>query len=104
MAKFIVEFRYGVDRAQRQEFHPAHADYLHNLADRGVLLLGGPLVGENAGLLCYEVADRAELQRVLDDEPYIKAGIVAETRIQQWNPGKGSLAAAPSRSAPPGGA
>lgn len=104
MAKFIVEFRYGVDRARRQEFHPAHADYLRSLADRGVLLLGGPLVGENGGLLCYEVADRVELQRVLDDEPYVKAGIVAETRIRQWDASKGSLAAAASRSAPPGSA
>ena len=54
MAKFVVEFQYHVDREQRQTVHPAHADYLHSLAGRGVLLLAGPLVRENGGLLIYE--------------------------------------------------
>ena len=68
MAKFIVEFQYNVDRGQRQAYHEAHASYLYSLAERGVLLLGGPLVAENAGLLLYEVADREELERVLAAE------------------------------------
>jgi uncharacterized protein YciI len=90
VAKFVVEFQYHVDREQRQTVHPAHADYLHSLAGRGVLLLAGPLVRENGGLLIYEVENREELQRVLDSEPYVKAGFVAESRIRQWQPGKGS--------------
>jgi uncharacterized protein len=98
VAKFVVEFQYQVSRAERQAVNPAHADYLYRLAERGVLLLGGPLVDGNSGLLIYEVADRAELQAVLDDEPYIKAGFVAESRIHQWEPGKGSWVAALSQS------
>jgi uncharacterized protein YciI len=93
VAKFIVEFRYNVDRGGRQAYHPAHASYLHSLAERGVLLLAGPLVDENAGLLLYEVEDREELERVLDSEPYVQAGVVAERRILEWQPGKGSWAA-----------
>ncbi|MET9799317.1 YciI family protein [Streptomyces sp. NPDC006368] len=98
MAKFVVEFEYNVDRAGRQGLHPAHAENLYRLADSGVLLLGGPLVGENAGLLLYEAADRDELQRILDDEPYVKGGIVASTRIREWEPGKGSWISALNRS------
>ncbi|MEV0036478.1 YciI family protein [Streptomyces sp. NPDC056909] len=98
MAKFVVEFEYNVDRAGRQHLHPAHAENLYSLADRGVLLLAGPLVDENAGLLVYEVGDREELQKILDDEPYVKGGIVARTRIQQWAPGKGSWITALDRS------
>ncbi|MEC4015056.1 YciI family protein [Streptomyces sp. H27-D2] len=94
MAKFIVEFEYNVDRAGRQELHPAHAQNLRDLADSGVLLLGGPLPDENAGLLLYEVEDRQSLQELLDDEPYVKGGVVARTRIRQWAPGKGSWVAA----------
>ncbi|MET7987658.1 MULTISPECIES: YciI family protein [unclassified Streptomyces] len=90
MAKFVVEFEYSVDREGRQGLHPAHAENLHRLARSGVLLLGGPLADENAGLLLYEVEDRAELQKVLDAEPYVQGGIVAGTRIRQWSPGKGS--------------
>ena len=90
MAKFVVEFEYNVDRTGRQGLHPAHAENLYRLAEKGVLLLGGPLVGENSGLLVYEVETRDELQRILDDEPYVKGGLVARTRIQEWAPGKGS--------------
>ncbi|MGW1074437.1 YciI family protein [Streptomyces sp. NPDC002537] len=98
MAKFVVEFEYNVDRAGRQGLHPAHAENLHGLAGRGVLLAAGPLVGENAGLLVYDVENREELQRLLDDEPYVKGGVVARTRIKEWAPGKGSWIAAPDRS------
>ncbi|WNI15006.1 YciI family protein [Actinacidiphila sp. ITFR-21] len=96
MAKFVVEFEYNVDRAGRQHLHPAHAENLYRLADRGVLLLGGPLVGENAGLLLYEVGSRAELEQLLAEEPYVTGGVVAGTRVQEWEPGKGSWAAAHS--------
>ena len=90
MGKFVVELQYNVDRSRRETIHPDHARYLHRLAGAGVLLLGGPLVGENAGLLIYDVPDREQLQKVLDEEPYVKAGFVAESRIRQWQPGRGS--------------
>jgi len=96
VAKFVVEFEYNVDRAGRQGLHPAHAENLYRLADNGVLLLGGPLVGENSGLLVYEVESREALQRILDEEPYVKGGVVARTRIQEWAPGKGSWISAVS--------
>ncbi|MCX4988860.1 MULTISPECIES: YciI family protein [unclassified Streptomyces] len=94
MTKFVVEFEYNVDRAGRQGLHPAHAENLYRLADSGVLLLGGPLVGENAGILLYEAENRAELQRILDEEPYVTGGVVASIRIREWSPGKGSWVAA----------
>ncbi|MER5481200.1 YciI family protein [Streptomyces sp. NPDC002734] len=97
MAKYVVEFSYNVDRAGRQGLHPAHAENLYRLAESGVLLLGGPLVGENCGLLVYEVESRDELDRILDEEPYVKGGLVADTRIREWAPGKGSWAAARNR-------
>jgi len=100
MATFVVEFQYRVSREQRQAVHLAHADYLHRLAERGVLLLAGPLVDENGGLLIYEVADREELQQVLDGEPYVRAGLVAETRVRQWRPGKGSWLPTPAAPTP----
>lgn len=90
MAIFVVEFQYNVDRAGREPFHPAHAQYLAQLAERGVLLLGGPLVGTNGGLLVYAAENRTELQKVLDGEPYIQGGLVDEIRIREWKPGKGS--------------
>jgi uncharacterized protein YciI len=93
VAIFVVELRYRVERAAREPSHPAHAAYLRELTERGVLLLGGPLVGDNCGLLVYRTADRAELDRVLAEEPYVKAGVVAESLVREWQPGKGSWVA-----------
>jgi uncharacterized protein YciI len=97
VATFVVEFRYRVDGAERQAVHPDHVANLRDLAERGVLLLGGPLVDDNGGLLIYEVADRDELQAVLDTEPYLKAGFVAESRVLEWQPRMGSWTAGLTR-------
>jgi hypothetical protein len=42
----------------------------------------------------YEVASREELDQLLAEEPYITGGVVAGTRVREWDPGKGSWAAA----------
>lgn len=101
MPKYVVEFQYTVDRAGRQPLHPAHTENLHRLAEDGVLLLAGPLTDENGGLLLYEAEDRAHLKRLLEDEPYVKGGIVARTRIREWAPGKGSWITDRNRPAQP---
>ncbi|AHH95129.1 hypothetical protein GCM10010174_56060 [Kutzneria viridogrisea] len=87
---FVVELQYNVDRAGREPSHRAHAEYLASLTERGVLRGAGPLVDANGGLLVYDVPDRAALQEVLDNEPYVQAGLVAQTLVREWNPGKGS--------------
>jgi|HubBroStandDraft_1064217.scaffolds.fasta_scaffold11690_3 uncharacterized protein YciI len=87
---FAVEFHYLVSREQREPAHPEHAANLKALAERGALLLAGPLPDDNAGLLIYDVGDRAELQRILDDEPYAAAGYIGQVRVRRWQPGKGS--------------
>ncbi|ASU78660.1 hypothetical protein CDG81_10670 [Actinopolyspora erythraea] len=90
MTKYVVEFQYNVDREGRQSRHPEHASNLNRLAEDGVLLLAGPLTDDNAGLLLYEAEDRDHLQRLLDDEPYVRGGLVARIRVREWAPGKGS--------------
>lgn len=92
MAFFAVTLRYNVSKAERQAHHGAHAAYLHDLSEQGVLLLAGPLSEENAGLLIYEAEDLDQLQKVLDNEPYIIAGVVADMNVVVWAPEKGSLA------------
>jgi uncharacterized protein len=91
VAIFVVKFQYNVSRAQRESEHAAHSDYLHRLAQSGALLLAGPLVDGNGGLLIYNAENRVALQQILDDEPYVRAGFVADRRIEEWRPGKGSL-------------
>lgn len=85
MARFVVEIVYGEDRDRWLQARPAHRQYCQQLAGRGVLLVGGPFEDERGALLIYEVADADELRRVLDADPYAKAGVLAETTIREWN-------------------
>lgn len=90
MTLFAVELVFHVDRDARLAVRPAHRDYLGQLAERGVLRLAGPWGNDTGALLVYEVADRDELRQVLDADPYTAAGVVAETRIREWQPVTGA--------------
>lgn len=90
MATFVVELRYGSDRDRRMDVRPAHREYARGLADRGILLAGGPYTDDAGAQLIYQVADRAELDDVLARDPYTEAEVIAETTVREWNPVTGS--------------
>lgn len=90
MTLFAVELLFDSDRDKRLAVRPAHREYLGQLTERGVLRLSGPWADETGALLIYAVADRAELQAVLDADPYAPAGVVAETTIHEWLPISGA--------------
>ncbi|QIZ35115.1 YciI family protein [Saccharopolyspora sp. ASAGF58] len=85
MSKFVVDLVYGEDEERRLEVRPAHREYCRELADRGVLLAGGPFADKLGAQLIYEAADADELQKVLDADPYTEAGVIAKTTVREWN-------------------
>ncbi|PKW13257.1 YciI family protein [Saccharopolyspora spinosa] len=85
MAKFVVDLVYGEDEERRLGVRPAHREYCRELADRGVLLAGGPFADNLGAQLIYEAADADELQKVLDADPYTEAGVIAKTTVREWN-------------------
>ncbi|PRW62759.1 YciI family protein [Actinopolyspora mortivallis] len=90
MTTFVVEIRYTSDRELLERTRPAHREYARSLAERGVLLAGGPLVDGTGGLLVYATADRDELDSLLAADPYTEAGVIAETTVREWKPLTGS--------------
>ncbi|GAA0506579.1 hypothetical protein GCM10011581_41980 [Saccharopolyspora subtropica] len=84
MARFAVELVYGEDQEHRLRVRPAHREYSRGLAERGVLLAGGPFADQTGALIIYEAADRDELQKILDADPYTEAGVIAKTTIREW--------------------
>ncbi|MGI8308976.1 YciI family protein [Saccharopolyspora hattusasensis] len=85
MSKFVVDLVYGEDEERRLEVRPAHREYCRELADRGVLLAGGPFADKLGAQLIYEAADADEVQKVLDADPYTEAGVIAKTTVREWN-------------------
>lgn len=90
MATFVVELVYGPDTDRRLEVRPAHREYSRKLAEEGALLAGGPYADEKGAMIVYAAADRDELQRILDADPYAEAGVIAETTVREWHVVTGS--------------
>ena len=69
----------------RKSNRDAHLAYI---AETGVVTMAGPLLddaGEMAGsLVILDVADKAAAQNWADNDPYAKAGLFADVRIQPW--------------------
>ena len=70
----------------------AHRAYLLGLKDRGLLLVSGPLNPRHGGALLLRVPDEgagAALDRIRDEDPYIKAGMV-QYELLPWAPNLGA--------------
>ncbi|WP_439111037.1 YciI family protein [Lentibacter sp.] len=69
----------------RKENRDAHLAYI---ADTGVVAMAGPLLdtaGEMAGsLLILDVEDAAAAESWAANDPYAKAGLFSDVRIQPW--------------------
>jgi uncharacterized protein YciI len=84
MTWFTVETRYIADRDRLQAVRPRHREYLQGLAAQGLVLAGGPYTDDKAGFAVYQVADEAELDRLLADDPYTTEGIAEARTIREW--------------------
>jgi uncharacterized protein YciI len=94
MTVFAVEYVYAADSDEaRNEFRPAHREWLGALAEDVTLLASGPY-GDGAGaLLLFKAADEAQLNETLKQDPFAAAGVIAGIRTTEWNPIIGLLAA-----------
>ncbi len=84
MAWFTVETTYIADRDKLAATRPRHREYLGRLAGEGIVTAAGPWADDSAGFAIYRVADRAELDRLLDEDPYTTDGIAAARTVHEW--------------------
>lgn len=94
MAWFTVETTYVDDPDKLADSRPRHRAYLTELVERGKVGAAGPWADDSAGFAIYRVADRAELDRLLDADPYTTDGVAASRRINEWKLVLGSVGAA----------
>lgn len=91
MAWFTVETTYVEDRAKLVASRPRHRDYLRALAGQGKVGAAGPWADDSAGFAIYQVADRAELDRLLAEDPYTIDGVAASRVVHEWHLVLGSV-------------
>jgi uncharacterized protein YciI len=82
---FVAQLEYTEDEELRLQTRPAHREYLRSLLDAGKLVMSGPWVDGTGAMLIYDVEDQAEAERLLTDDPFRQAGVLADARIKEWN-------------------
>ena len=87
MAVYAVTYTYaeGSDAA-RDEHRPAHRGYLNGLSDRGVNLVSGPFGPQDApgALLLFRAGSAGEVRSLVDADPFVVAGVVADIQVREW--------------------
>jgi uncharacterized protein YciI len=84
MIRFVVELAFTKNRQRRMTVRPAHRDYARKLHAMGRLETAGPWADESGALLVYCVADRAELDAILAEDPYNREGVVQIVSVREW--------------------
>jgi uncharacterized protein YciI len=64
----------------------AHRQFLQHGYDKGQFLLSGPSVPPNGGVLVARAESLEQLNEILADEPFCKAGLMRFSKIIEFNP------------------
>ncbi|EMD28761.1 YciI family protein [Amycolatopsis azurea] len=84
MAWFLVEITYVQEKLE--DVRPRHRKFLSDLAEQGVVALGGPLGDGSGGISLYQAADETALLDVINQDPYHLEGVVAERSVREFKP------------------
>jgi uncharacterized protein len=66
---------------------PRHRNYLAGLAREGKLLFAGRLADDSGSVFLYAAETEEELQALMDHDPYMVEGVVADRTVREFVPG-----------------
>lgn len=86
MTDWMIEYVYDDRADERDRLRPEHRAHLAALADQGRMPAYGRFDDEGpAGALLIGRAESAdEIAAMLDDDPFMVAGLISERRIRRW--------------------
>jgi uncharacterized protein YciI len=77
-------------RARREEVQPRHLVHVHDAFDSGLLIIGGSLAEPADGaVVVFESPDESAVKRWVEEDPYVREGLVMSWVIRRWNAGIG---------------
>jgi uncharacterized protein YciI len=70
---------------RRVEYRSEHLRLAREMYDRGELVLGGALADPaDQAVLVFRVPDRAIIEKFVNNDPYVKNGLVVQWEIRPW--------------------
>ncbi|GIG39430.1 YciI family protein [Cellulomonas phragmiteti] len=86
MSTFAVRYTYDERAEVRDVVRPEHRAWLSELAAAGVLLGSGPFTeGTPGALLVLQADDESALRSVLQQDPFAREGLIAQTEVRGWH-------------------
>lgn len=86
MKHFVLEGEYLVPFDEITPLIPQHRAFLQRGYESGFFLCSGPQIPARGGFLLARAASREELDELLAEEPFTKAGKMRFSRITEFNP------------------
>jgi uncharacterized protein YciI len=83
-------YQHGLPLESQVEWE-AHANFMDNLVDDGVVKLGGPLEGTSEVLLIFRAESPEEIKRWLAPDPWHRMDLLQIARIMPWTIRLGKL-------------
>ena len=71
---------------ERLAARPAHREKLAELHDNGVVRMAGPFADDSGAVIIVDAETRAEVDRLLANDPYYATSGVTVTDIREWHP------------------
>ena len=84
-ALFAVTYRYVTDKDALAVHRPAHKDFLGQLHEAGRLRVSGPVEDGARALLIFDGESAEDVAALLDGDPFMQNGLIAERTIERWN-------------------
>lgn len=82
MPLFMVSYDYSPASDAQQAVRPAHREFLRSLP---ALLASGPTDVDGAFLI-FEAGSADEVLGLLDADPFLSGGFIADRRVAGWTP------------------
>ncbi|WNI14302.1 LuxR C-terminal-related transcriptional regulator [Actinacidiphila sp. ITFR-21] len=82
---YAVEMVYRGNEVDRISSAEEHRMYWKRLAEKGMLLGGGPWEDGTGEFLLCDARDRSSLLKVLYADPYAQSQVISELRVREWN-------------------
>lgn len=84
MKFYLLEGEHLVPFDELAQLVEAHHAFLQQGYDRGDFLFSGPQIPPHGGLLVAKAKDREALDRLLADEPFVRAGKMRFSRVVEF--------------------